>query len=308
MKLLENFGWDSWSKSQNSIVIRHESLAELSQVHQDCFRRCLDPGERIYHIITAPSLKVIDRNKLALFRGSWTLTPEWRIVMTDQRVLIVTLKQDESQPQLVEICFEDVLSITLGKNLLYSWVEWRWTQNKQVQEMRVFFNPDEERLFAMMIKDICRYRIEQAGLTAAGPVGRLHLLDVLPEIFKNLLTNRMLQEDEGVEAVVFSSAAWTRRLGIFRHLESPAIALLRTNYHILVMREDYATVGGKYGVVLKYFPLGTVADVLLDQQEDQACIKLILQNQGIKDTVLYPINLEDNSEGIRKLADFCHTG
>jgi len=307
MKLLDNLGKDKRRESLRSFAVKHDALDELSSEFQEIFRDTIDPGEKIHHILTAPSQNVLDPEKRFLFRVGWTTTPEWRIVMTDQRVLIVSIKKDAPKPKLTEICFEDVLSMTLGKILLYGWLEWRWTQNNQVQKMQVFFNTVEERLFGQLIKEICRYRIDQAGLTAGESAQGLHFLDDLPYKFKNLIANRLLQDDEVIEAFVFSPAVWIRKLGLFRSLEKPAFALMRTNYHVLVMREDYGAVGGKYGVVYKYFPLDTVADAQLEQSEDETRIKLILQNDGIEDSVRFTFNLQEIPEGVSKLKTLINT-
>jgi hypothetical protein len=308
MKLLDNLGRDKRRVSLRSFAVEHKSLDELAPEYQEIFQDCIDPGQKIRHILTAPSQTILDPTKRFLLRARMTTTPEWGIVMTDERVLIVTIEEGEPQPNLTEISFEDVLSMTLGKILLYGWLEWRWTQNNQVQEMQIFFNTVEERLFGQLVKEICRYRIEQANLAAGKRDERLDLLDDLPYKFKNLIANRLLQDDEEIVSIVFSPAVWTRKLGLFRSLEKPAFTMLRTNYHVLVMREDYGVVGGKYGVVYQYFPLDSVVDAQLDQQDDQARISLILKHDGIEDTVQFDFNLQDTPDGLSTLSDFTKSG
>jgi hypothetical protein len=136
-----------------------------------------------------------------------------------------------------------------------------------------------------VVSEICRSRIKRAKRKPARTSRNLGALEDLPYKFKNIIAGRLLLPDEAVLGLVFRAAIWEKMLWVFRRIISPAQALLLTNYHILVMREDTGHAGSKYGVIFRYFPLDGVSETRLSQYDGQVCLELGLRRDGAQENV-----------------------
>lgn len=287
-------------KSMRRFPIRHHHLDELEPPLKDLFHKHLDPKEEIRHIITAPSQMVLGSyGRFRLFMP-WTATPEWVLVMTSQRMLVATQPQPDAAPQLSEFSFADVLSMEMGRILLYAWIEWSWAGAQSVERLRVYFNSVGEHIFNPLVTDISRIRITRSGFKPATGDRNLGLLGDLTYKFRNLISGRLLLADEALQGVVFRPAIYSSLLWVLRTLQFPALALMRTQYHLLVMREDLGDAGSKYGVVFRYIPLDAVMRAELQLEEERLNLNVILQINGIEETVELVL-LPEHEQALRQM-------
>jgi hypothetical protein len=236
----------------------------------------------------------------------WIATPACTLVLTDERLLVAALEQTGADTDLHIIPLADILSMELGKILLYAWMEWSWAADGEVRRLRVFFNTVGENLFHQLVSDICRSRIELAKRKPAKPDRNLAALEDLPYKFKNIIAGRLLLLDEAVHGLVYRAAIWDSVLGVFRRMIAPAQALLLTNYHLLVMREDLGHAGSKYGVIFSYFPLDGVSEARLSQDDGQVRLNVLLRRNGAQENVMMLFNEEDRQPLSAMLSRWLH--
>lgn len=287
-------------KSVFTFATVHENLDELEGTAKGLFEKNLKPSEEIRTIISAPSQLIQQaETRIKLFMP-WKTTPSWMLVMTDQRMLVAVFPFSQSEPELKAFSFDHILRMELGRVLLFAWLEWRWVKNGSVDRLRVYFNGVDDKKYHDLVKTACRDRIEKRGHKPVKDQRNLQLLKDLPYKFNNIITLELLLKDEAIQELVFRPAIYDRILGVFRNQRSPAITLLRTNYHLLFMREDEGDAGSKYGVVFGYMPLDVIQKSELLQENDLLKITVHLHNKGAQEQVQMEL-LPDQEQDVRRV-------
>jgi len=302
MGILDEMLTGGRSRGTRGFAAMHGSLGELDPSLAALFRDQIRPKERIRHIISAPSQTVLEKREGFQLWMRWIATTACTLVLTDQRLLVVAVEQPDASPDLYIIPLADILSMELGKILLYAWLDWSWAADGEVRRLRMFFNTVGENLFHQVVSDICRSRIELASLRPAKTGRNLAALEDLPYKFKNIIAGRLLLPDEAVQGLVFRGAIWDSVLGVFKRMIAPAQALLLTNYHILVMREDLGHAGSKYGVIFRFFPLDGVSEAGLIQDGSQVRLDVLLCCNGAQEDVMMLFNEEERQPLIAMLS------
>ncbi len=293
MSILDGLLQSGRAKGTRGFYLRHNALDELEPKLCSLFEGLITQKEQIMHIISAPSQMVLEKRQDLRLWMKWSATPAYYLVMTSQRMLVAAVAQPGAEPDVHIFHLSEILTMEFGKILLYAWLEWSWSAGEHVKRLRVHFNTVGEELFHRLVVDICRNRIELTGLKSADNSRNLNLLDHLPYKFKNIIAGRLLLPDEAVRGVVFRDAIWSCTLRVFRRLRAPALALVLTNFHLLAMHEDFGSVGSKYGVIFRYFPLDSILRARLQQEDKQTRLDLVLRNNGARETLQLLFNEDD---------------
>ena len=273
------------SRGTRGFATPHGSLDEVDPSLAALFHEKIRPKERVRHIITAPSQRVLEKREGFKLWMRWIATPTCTLVLTDQRLIIAAVDQPGAEPDLHFIPMGDILSMELGKILLYAWLDLSWAADGEVRRQRVFFNTVGEHLFHQVVSDICRSRIRRAKRKPSSTDRNLAILENLPYKFKNIIAGRLLLPDEAVQSLVFRTAIRDRMPGVFKRMTAPAQALLLTKYHILVMREDTGHAGSKYGVIFRYFPLDGVSEAVISEDGGPVRLELRLRRDNAQENV-----------------------
>ena len=144
-------------------------------------------------------------------------TPAWVLALTEDRLLVATLAEAVSSPQVTVTPLANLLWLELGKVLLYAWFEWSWVTPGGPEHQRVYFNTVREDLFWELVNTIRRTIIAQTGLPRSAAKQRREIFEDLPYKFKHLIPQRLLFRDEQVQAMVYQPTIWGRRWGLFRN-------------------------------------------------------------------------------------------
>jgi len=252
------------------------TLAELDPLVQDAFRRELEPDEAIDQLTVAPRQELIGipsawQHWLGL-RTATLQTPAVMIALTSERLLVATITQPGSSPAVASIPTAALLWVELGEILIFSWFECVWAAPDGVQRLCVLFNAVGVAHFERMRRQLCRSMIQQADLKPEQGDRKRRLLADLPYKFGNMIDNILLLADERIDDVIYRPALWQQRWRIWRRMRAPAVALVLSNYHLLLFRETNSTHMPDYGWIARYCSLRRVRGLAL--QEDEAALRL----------------------------------
>ena len=259
------------------------SFDELEPAVEQAIAGRLERGESVRQIIVAPRQKLLDAHKAQRWRSlflPWVWTPDWVLALTNHRMLVATIDHPRTAPSVTSIRTEDILSFEWGAILLHSWIEWTQASQGRVERTRVHFNSVGQNLFKRVLDSQRHDLAAQTGRVAERQDRRLAYLADLPLKFLNLITIELLLPDEQVQAVVFQPAVWTRHRGILRRQKAAALALVLSNYHILVAQEELTGRPDSWGLVTRFYPLDRVRQVTLEQEQDTLWLNLVLEAQS----------------------------
>jgi len=275
-----------FQKSTFTFATVNTNLDELTPEINELFQKNLRRDEEVQTILTAPSQRIHNREGRCKYFMPWKITPSWVLVMTNQRMLIATIEFPGAVPSLKTFSFDQILTIELGRVLLFAWVEWDWAVDQGVDKLRIYFNAVDDTKYHKLVMAACRERIDQFGYGKETEKRNLDLLNDLPYKFRNIISIELLLPDEAIQSVVFRPAVHDKLMGLLRKLRAPALALIRTNYHVLTMREDEGDAGSRYGVVFRYIPLDVIKNAEIVPGEDFLKVTTHLQKDGSQDCVL----------------------
>jgi hypothetical protein len=241
------------------------SLEELEPALAELAARALLPGETVEEIIIAPrqryaatrSGRLLER--LGLLR--WQVSPDCVLLSTQCRLLLLSLPSSQSKtgpqintgPELVTAPFSSLVSIEMGKILLFSWLEWAWAETGQVQRSRVYFNTVSEDYFARLVNQILLY-ISGTGHPETGCKNHnLFALGNLPFKFMSFARSSLLP-GEAIEAYYFRPAIPEQYDRWFTRRIAPPALFLFTDRHLLWLEEDMTYLNGTYGLITRWIP------------------------------------------------------
>ncbi len=261
-----------------------KSFDELDPAVGTVLAERIEPGESIRQIIAAPKQAVlrVRREKASRLQAflPWELTPDWVLVLTQDRVLVATLCPG-STPVVTATPIADILSFELGKILLQAWVEWTYTTQKRAERVRIYFNSVGEQLFRRLL-DCLRQGVMTPHASASER--QLEYLADLPFKFMNIITHDLLLPSEQVQAVVFQPAIWTTRFRLFHQQRAAARALVLTDCHILIAEEELTGRPDHWGLITRFFPRSRIQSATLEREPTSACLQLVLEHQGATQT------------------------
>jgi hypothetical protein len=215
----------------------------------------LRPGEQPVWMIWAPYQAVLKQKRPMYSDLPWEFSPDWLLALTPDRLLLLCVPAPNSQPQVVALDLDSILSLQQGVILLYSWLTVTWATQGTVRQETIIYNAVGEPCFSRLV-NLIRERlahnpsgIEQANRT---------LLANLPYKFKSLIPHRMLLPGETVRQVIYRPALWEKVLGIFRKMIAPRLAMALTADYLLIAEEDCTGTEGSYGFTATYLPLANV--------------------------------------------------
>jgi hypothetical protein len=261
-----------------------KSFDELDPAVGTALAERIEPGESVRQVIAAPKQAVLPvrREKWSRLPAflPWELTPDWVLVLTQDRVLVATIRPGGT-PVVTATPIADILSFELGKILLQAWVEWTYSTQNRADRIRIYFNAVSELLFRRLLD--C---LRQSVMMSHPPASDRHLeyLADLPFKFMNIITHNLLLPGEQVQAVVFQPAIWTTQFRFFHHQQAAARALVLTDCHILIAEEELTGRTDHWGLITRFFPRSRIQSAILEREPTNACLHLILEHQGATQT------------------------
>jgi hypothetical protein len=265
------------------------SLDDLPPPVKTALAAELRPGETVRQIISAPRQHLLAeaagwRHRLGIVLP-WDWTPDWVLVVTGQRLLVAASASAAEAPTISAAPITDLLSCELGTVLLFSWFEWTWADGGRPARQRIYFNTVSDRLFWDVLTFLRRSLIADADLPPPAGGRGLEQLASFPYKFRNLIPLRLLLPDEQICTVIYQPAIWTRHPGPFRRNRAPSLALILTNYHLVVTQEDLGHGTTSYGLITRYCPRDRIREVNLDRTGGDLWLTVRLARAGAEESV-----------------------
>jgi hypothetical protein len=272
------------------------AVEALDPVIQAELVKQLQPEEQILQIISVPPMRAPE-----IIQHTWgrinymhpvKISPRTYLISTQQRLLVIVQPEPGAAPHSTPIHVSEILSLELGVILLFAWAAVRWNNRGKIETTRFYFNSVRDELFKQVLRRLSRAKIARANLHPCPEQRNLEALQKLPFKFKNILLSSHLFPDEGIRGVAFSPAVFHTRMIIFRKMLEPNLALIRTNYHVLVMHEELGS-NARYGAVYHYYPLSSIAHARVQPMEGAVQLDLFLCKQGGEETLHFSFPAEE---------------
>jgi hypothetical protein len=258
-----------------------KSLDDLEPTIGAVLAEHVEPGESIRQIIAAPRQAVLSSRHTA--KGwfgmplPWELTPDWVLVLMEERVLAAAVDQPGAMPVVTSTRIADILSLEMGAILLHAWLEWTFSSQGRTVRTRIYYNAVCQRLFQKAL-DTMRQG-PGAPQTTRGDRHLEYLYD-LPFKFMNIIMRNLLLPGEQVQAVVYQPAIWTTRFRLFRRQQTAAMALVLTDSHILVAQEELTGRADHWGLITRFFPRCHIQHATMEQEAAYIWLRLALERRG----------------------------
>lgn len=275
-----------------------DSVDHLEPAVRTALSSHLQPGETIERIIVAPPKEMVGiprawRQRLDI-QVAHSTTMSWVLVLTESRLLIVTVSQPNVTPPVISIPIARLLWVELGIILLFGWFECGWAGEDRVMRARIFFNTVGEEHFQDLRTNLCRTLIEQDGLAlATSNRGRVEI-DAMPFKLVNMIDLKMLLPDEHIERLIYRLTTWKKYLLVFKRLRAPSTVAILSNYHLLIGNEDPSQHDAIYGWITRFCPRRRVRRVTVDNRGSEVSMNISIGLNGVEETfsVLFPAEIE----------------
>lgn len=249
---------DTWftQRTEERFASLVKTLAELDLVVRQVLEQVLEADELPEMMIKAPFQGKLSAHRLAksVFKAKlpWEFTPEWLLVLTARRLLLVRIPGPGKSPEVNPVPFEQILWLQNGTILLFSWFEVGWVEQGAVHQETIYYNAVSERYFSRLTAQIRQAICCPAERPPDEGQPDLSALQGLPHKFKNLLPLRALLPGETLQRVVYRPALWRTRLVVFQVMTAPRLAAALTPGCLILAEEDLTGREASYGFIVTY--------------------------------------------------------
>jgi hypothetical protein len=251
---------------------------DLAPIWRAALNTGLRPGEQPLWMVFAPYQAVLSQKRPAQHDLSWEFSPDWLLVLTPERLLLLRVSTPNSPAQVVALDLASILSLQQGTILLYSWLTVTWAAPGTLRQERIVYNAVGEPCFSRLVGLI---RARLADHLPGPEQDNRAMLAALPYKFKNLIPHRMLLPGETVRQVIYRPALWKKMLGIFRTMTAPRLVMTLTDDYLLLAEEDCTGTEGSYGFIATWLPLAKVDHTALQPVRNGLEWQIALEWQGI---------------------------
>ncbi len=244
----------------------------------------LEQGEFPQRVVVLPRQRLLlrgyrDRSWLSF--PIWKHTPEVILLQTTRRLLSAAIIEGRR----LEVSFtplDHLITFQLGTVLLFSWFEWSWASDGNLETRRVYFNTVSDYIFRELQQCLSSMFVQLGGMNTIPYTQGLHHLDDLPYKFRNIIPVRLLLPQEDIQAVVYRPGLWEHRLVFLRRQISPTAALVLTDGQVLVAEEDLVGAEGHYGVIARYMSRHSFNRVVLDEKQGGIHLSMVFRVRGVE--------------------------
>lgn len=276
----------------SELIFTVASLDELEQGVLETIVANLDPGDEICQIVVSPRQQINDPTHIDLSgimdqQGSY----EWVLVLTKENLVLFDATYPNNLPMIRKAPIENLLSITWGRILLQSWVDWSWIAGSIVEHARINFSTSGEK----PIEETIRY-IYGADLPDAGELYQLMpeqnlAKNSLPNKFVDLLPLLLNHQDKILEGVYFpfQPAIWKSWYGLFRKQErkaSPSTAFLLTEQQFIMIYEEDHDAGLGLGTFIQSVKRKNILDLLIENTPDGTRLILLVGDKNAAERII----------------------
>jgi hypothetical protein len=210
-------------------------------------------NESVRHLIFSPEFGA------AKFRALASL-----LCVTDRRWLIV-LRESDGSTIVHESSFDSTLLVELTIILLYGQLKMDFVLNGEARTTALQFNAVMQHVYSKAVQDILDAIDGKENASANPHCGRSPIVMGWPLKFRNFSIIYMPEKSQLLDGV-----CWNEIRGGFSRELAPAVAMLLTDRHIVLIAEEKSSRWfnfrrhAKYGAIITYFPLNRLADFRID--------------------------------------------
>ena len=256
--------------------------ALLQRIHQN---------ESVRHLIFSPEFGA------AKFRALASL-----LCVTDQRWLIV-LRESDGSMIVDESSFDSTLLVELTIILLYGQLKMDFVLNGEARTTALQFNAVMQHFYSEAIQDILDAIDGKEDASTNRDCSRSSIFVGWPLKFRNFSIIYMPEKSQ-----LLAGVYWNEIRGGFRRELAPAVAMLLTDRHIILIAEEKSSRWfhfrhhAKYGAIITYFPLNRLADFRIDARSRFSILELQGHEgqRGEKLEILFP---PDKREAVSRLME-----
>jgi len=228
--------------------------ALLQRIHEN---------ESVQHLIFSPEFGA------AKFRALASL-----LCVTDQRWLIV-LRESDGSTIVDESSFDSTLLVELTIILLYGQLKMDFVLNGEARTTALQFNAVMQHFYSEAIQDILDAINGKADASTSRDCSRSAIFVGWPLKFRNFSIIYLPEKSQLLDGVY-----WNEIRGGFSRELAPAVAMLLTDRHIVIIAEEKSSRWfhfrhhAKYGAIITYFPLNRLADFRIDPHNRFSILEL----------------------------------
>ena len=254
------------------------SLDELPPQSAAALASQLQPDEVIVQALFTPRVALLGQRTgwhAWLWRLlPWEWSPEWVLIATQERLLLGATALPGAAPVVSSLRPADLLYMELGTILLFSWFD-----SATAQPTARNAPASTSTLWVSTTFAGCSFvwRRRQPVVPRLPPaMCDQNALADLPFKFRNIIAQRLLAPGERVEAAFFRPPLCSGGHSLWRRPHPTGLALVLTNYHLLVATEDESSSVGtvSYGFIARCYPRVQLQAIHLAPEGDDLWVKL----------------------------------
>jgi hypothetical protein len=269
-----------------------KSIEELEPDTRSWLEQQFLPGETLHQIIFAPRQTYSTNLQGGISRLfsflSWKISPDCILAVTDRHLLLVTIPAG-GEPSFTATPIHHIVSLELGKILLYSWFEWVWVEDGNLNRNRIYFNTVSERYFDRAMTDITCDLIYYDKLNPSPASSHLVSLATLPFKFHTHV-RQILLSDEQVQIYYFRPTVWNGRLSLSSRITTTEALLLLTNFHLVIVEEEQNRIGASYGIITRWYPRRTIRLATIEHIQNQYRLKFEINREGTANDLVFEVS------------------
>ena len=292
----------------SELIYTVASLDELEQGVLETIVANLDPGDEICQIVVSPHQQINDPSQAGLSGYmDQQESYEWVLVLTKKNLVLFDATYPNNLPMVRKAPIENLLSITWGRILLQSWMDWSWSAGSIVEHARINFSTSGEK----PIEETIRY-IHGADLPDAGELYRLMpeqdlTINSLPNKFVDLFPLLLNHQDKIQEVVYypFQPAVWKSWYGLFRKQErkaTPSTAFLLTEQQFIMIYEEDHDAGLGLGTFIQSVNRKNILDLVIESDLDGIQLFLLVGDKNAQERIILHAPEECFVELIEKIS------
>jgi hypothetical protein len=269
-----------------------KSLEELNPDARSWIEQQLFPGEIVSQIIFAPRQSFSTALKGGISRLfsflSWKISPDCILVVTDRHLLLVTIPVG-GEPSFTATPIHHIVSVEVGKILLYSWFEWVWVEDGHLNRNRIYFNTVSERYFDRAVTDITCNLTYFDKLNSQPENCHQFSLATIPFKF-HVRVRQILLSGEQVQIYYFRPTVWKGRFSLTSRITTTAALLLLTNLHLVIIEEEQNQIGSSYGIITRWYPRRIVGPAIVEHTQEQCRLRFEINCEGATKDLFFDIS------------------
>lgn len=291
----------------SELVYTVASLDELEQGVLETIVANLDPGDEICQIVVSPHQQINDPSQAGLGYMELLGSYEWVLVLTKKILVLCDATYPDNLPMVRKASIENLLSITWGRILLQSWVDWSWTDGSIVEHARINFNTSGEKPIKETLGYIYGSNIMDVEKSRFSSVEQSQIINTFPFKFVDHLPLLLTPQEKILAATYypFQPAVWKSWHGLFQKQvreASPTTAFFLTEHQFIMIFEEDHDAGLGLGTFIQSVKRKNILDLFIESDLDGIHLFLLIGDKNAQERIILHAPEECFVELIEKIS------